>query len=162
MKTIYKNEYGKTETLALYDRQLSKLNCEFKDIYVATSVGLTHIVETGNLHGKLLLVFHGGNSTTAYNLLICSFLLKDLNIYAVDIVGHPGKSAETSLPSHGYAYGKWASEVIAKLGFDKIRCFAGSFGAGVLVKTMCVSSEKIEKVFWWFHLVLIMHFRSAP
>lgn len=145
MKTIYKNEHSKNETLALYDHQLSKLHCQFQDIYITTSFGDTHIVQTGNPKGKPLLVFHGGNSTTAYNLLLCQFLLSDFHVYAVDILGHPGKSTETSLSFHGYAYGQWASEVITGLGFDKICCFAGSFGAGVLAKTMCVAPEKIEK-----------------
>lgn len=46
---------------------------------------------------KPLLVFHGGNATTAYNLNDCKFLLNDFHIYAVHIIGHPGKSAEVSL-----------------------------------------------------------------
>ena len=46
------------------------------------------------------------------------------------MVGHPGKSAQTSLPAKGYAYGKWAGEVIDDLKYDKISLFGGSFGAG--------------------------------
>lgn len=145
MKTIYKSKESKKETLALYDAQLRKLGCEFKDIYVDTSFGKTHVVETGNFGKEPLLVFHGGNSTTAYNLLIYRFLLKDFHVYAVDTIGHPGKSDERCLSHRGYDYGKWGSEVIEKLGFSKIRCFGVSFGGGVLVKTMCVAPEKIER-----------------
>lgn len=90
-------------------------------------------------------MFHGGNATTAYNLLACEFLFDDFHIYAVDTIGHPGKSAQTGLCANNYDYGKWASEVITALGFPKIRCFGGSFGAGILAKTMCVAPEKIEK-----------------
>lgn len=145
MKTIYKSKDSKKETLDLYDAQLGKLGCEYTDIYVDTSFGKTHVVETGNFGGKPLLVFHGGNSTTAYNLLVCRFLLKDFHVFAVDIIGHPGKSDERCLSPRGYDYGKWGGEVIERLGFSKIRCFAGSFGGGVLVKTMCAAPEKIEK-----------------
>lgn len=69
------------------------------------------------------MVFHGGNATTAYNLLMCSFLLNDFHIYAIDTIGHPGKSDEVCLPSKGYDYGKWASEVIDKIGYDRIAYF---------------------------------------
>ncbi len=65
--------------------------------WVSTSFGETHLIETGNPAGIPLLVFHGGNVTTAYNLLACDFLMKDFHIYAVDTIGHPGKSAEVSL-----------------------------------------------------------------
>ena len=105
MKSIYRSEEGKSKILELYDSQLNRLSVPWKDIYVQTSFGNTHLIETGNTEGEPLLVFHGGNATTAYNLLYCDFLFEDFHIYAVDIIGHPGKSAEVSLPASGYAYG---------------------------------------------------------
>lgn len=147
MKTIYKSLSGKEQILKLYDSQIEKMGKEYKDIYVDTSFGKTHLVETGNLTGKPLLVFHGGNATSACNLLICSFLLDDFHIYAVDTIGHPGKSAENCLSSNNLDYGKWTIEVIKALGFEKIACFGGSFGAGILVKAMCVAPEMIERSF---------------
>ncbi|MCB6203104.1 alpha/beta fold hydrolase [Extibacter muris] len=143
--SIYKSQKGRDKSLELYDRQLSKLGKSFSDIYVKTSFGKTHIIETGNSKGIPLLVFHGGNSTSAYNLLMCQFLLEDFHIYAVDIIGHPGKSDEVCLSHRGYSYGKWASEVIDKLGYDKIACFGGSFGGGVLAKLICISPKKVRK-----------------
>ena len=142
---IYKPPNGRENSLELYDRQLLKIGKSFSDIYVQTSFGKTHIVEIGNSNETPLLVFHGGNSTSAYNLLMCKFLLEDFRVYAVDIIGHPGKSDEVCLSHIGYDYGKWASEVIDKLGYDKMPCFGGSFGGGVLAKLICVAPEKIEK-----------------
>ena len=75
MKTIYKTEEGKKRILALYDQQLKRLDMPYTDIYVRTSFGKTHIIETGLLTGEPLLIFHGGNATTAYNLLACGFIL---------------------------------------------------------------------------------------
>lgn len=143
--TIYKSEKGKEEILALYDKQLKRLKGAYSDKWVSTSLGRTHLIETGNSAGIPLLVFHGGNATTAYNLLFCDFLMEDFHIYAVDTIGHPGKSAEVSLSARNYDYGKWASEVISAIGYESISCFGGSFGAGILAKTMCVSPEKIKR-----------------
>lgn len=146
MKTIYKNKSCKDKVLKLYDKQLDRLAIAYNDLYINTSFGKTHLIETGNKSGAPLLLFHGGNATTSYNLLACSFLLNEFHIYAVDTIGHPGKSAENSLSPNKYDYGKWASEVITAIGYTKIRCFGGSFGAGIIAKTMCVSPEKLEKV----------------
>lgn len=143
--TIYKSEKGKEEILALYDKQLERLHVAYSDKYVFTSFGNTHLIETGNLAGIPLLVFHGGNATTAYNLLACDFLMKDFHIYAVDTIGHPGKSAEVNLSAKNHDYGRWASEVISAIGYESICCFGGSFGAGILTKTMCVAPEKIKR-----------------
>lgn len=145
MKTIYKSEAGKLAVLKLYDKQLGRLTIPFKESFINTSFGNTHIVETGKFDGIPLLVFHGGNATTAYNLLACDFLSNDFHIYAVDTIGHPGKSDENSLSPNNYDYGKWASEVISGLEYEKMACFAGSYGAGVLAKLMCVSPEKVDK-----------------
>ena len=142
--SIYKSEKGKSEILNLYDKQLNRLGILYKDKWISTSFGQTHLVETGNFDGIPLLVFHGGNATTAYNLLTCDFLFKDFHIYAVDSIGHPGKSAEVSLSHINYDYGKWVSDVIDCLGFSKIACLGGSFGAGIIAKAMCVVPEKID------------------
>ncbi len=146
MKTIYKSIEGKEKIIKLYDSQLTRLKMPWKDVYVDTTFGKTHFIETGNLSGEPLLVFHGGNATTAYNLLACDFIMNDFHIYAVDMVGHPGKSAETSLQAKGYDYGKLVSEVIDGLKYDRISLFGGSFGAGVIAKAMCVCPDKIKRV----------------
>lgn len=145
MKTIYKKSDSKAKVIELYDRQLAMLTVPTKDLFINTSFGRTHLIEVGNPNGKALLVFHGGNATTAHNLLACGFLMDAFHIFAVDTIGHPGKSDEVCLSPNNYDYGKWASEVITGLGFDKVCCFGGSFGAGVLAKLMCVSPEKIKK-----------------
>lgn len=143
--SIYKDEKGKEEIVLLYDQQLKRLSIPYSDRWVSTSFGNTHLVETGNQEGVPLLVFHGGNATTAYNLLACDFLLNDFHIYAVDTIGHPGKSAEVSLSPYNYDYGKWASEVISAIGYESICCFGGSFGAGIIAKTMCVAPKKVKR-----------------
>lgn len=92
-----------------------------------------------------MLVFHGGNSTSAYNLLMSRFLLDDFHVFAVDTIGHPGKSAEVCLSPGGYVYGKWAGEVMDGIGYEEMLCFGGSFGGGILAKLMCVAPEKVKK-----------------
>lgn len=144
-KSIYKTQQGKAKVWEMYDEQLKRLDVAYLNKWISTSFGKTHIVETGNIQGIPLLVFHGGNATSAYNLLACNFLFDFFHIYAVDTIGHPGKSAETSLSAKNYDYGKWASEVISAIGYDSIRCFGGSYGAGIIVKTMCVAPDKIKK-----------------
>lgn len=59
----------------------------------------------------------------------------------VDTIGHLGKSAEMYLSFKNYDYGKWVSEVITVFKYEKICCFGGNFGAGVLQKS-CVGRPK--------------------
>ena len=146
MKSIYKSAEGKRAILDLYDEQLARIGAPFEDVFVDTSFGRTHVVATGNPDGIPLLSFHGGNSTTAHNLVTSPFLLRgDFRVFAVDTIGHPGKSDEACLPPSGYAYGEWASQVIDGLDFPRMRCIGGSFGAGILAKLMCAAPGKVER-----------------
>lgn len=84
--SIYRNEKGKEEILLLYDQQLKRMSIPYSDRVGFTSFGNIHLIETGNLKGLPLLVFHGGNAITAYNLLECDFLMEDFHVYAVDTI----------------------------------------------------------------------------
>ena len=76
----------------------------------------------------------------------------------MDIIGHPGKSAETSLSAKGYAYGRWAGEVIADLGYDRMSLFGGSFGGGIVAKAMCEVPDRVKKAL----LYIPSGIRNAP
>ena len=149
MKTgkVYKSKQGETVLMELYDRQLHSLNVAHEDIWVETRFGQSHVLKLGNSTGKPVLFIHGGNNTTPFSLLFTGFkaLFEHFCIYAVDTIGHPGKSAQTILSAKSMEYGEWASDVIDGLGFQKMVCIGGSFGGGILAKLMCVAPEKIEK-----------------
>ena len=145
MKKVYKSKQSEIILMELYDRQLKSLNIEHEDLYIDTRFGQTHVVKLGNPNGKPLLIFHGGNNTTAYSLRYFPSLHKYFCIYAVDTVGHPGKSSQTVVSHKSMEYGEWASDVITSLGFEKMNCMGGSFGGGILTKLMCVAPEKVEK-----------------
>lgn len=145
MNTIYNTPQGKQKIIALYDGQLSRLNAPYQDIYIDTSFGKTHLIETGNQGGPPLLVFHGGNATTAYNLLACRFLLDKFHIYAVDTIGHPGKSAETTLSPNNYDYGKWGAKSFPVLASRKCAVSAVPLVPVFLQKRCASHLKKLKK-----------------
>ena len=145
MKTIYKSKQSEIAIKELYDRQLKALNMEYEDLFVDTRFGKTHVVKIGNQNGKPLLVIHGGNNTAPYELSYFSALLSFFCVYAVDTVGHPGKSSQTIVSPNSMKYGEWASDVISGLGFQKMNCLGASLGGGILIKLMCAAPEKVEK-----------------
>ncbi len=145
MAGIYKNKQSEMAMQELYDRQLQALNTDYEDIYVDTRFGKTHVVKIGNQSGKPLLVTHGGNFTMPYELSYYAALLPYFCVYAVDTIGHPGKSAQAAVSHKTMAYGEWASDVIAGLGFQTISCLSGSLGCRILLKLMCVAPKKVEK-----------------
>ncbi len=76
MGTIYKNAKAKAQVLASYDRQIRELQIPYQDIFVETSFGRMHLTVCGDWKN-------------------CDFLLPHFHVYAVDTIGHPGKSIGT-------------------------------------------------------------------
>ena len=144
-RQVYKTEEGRQASISLYEEQLRLLDTPYSDIYIDTDFGKTHLIEIGKTTGKPLLVFHGGNTTTAYNLYLFRFLLEEFHIYAVDTIGHPGKSAEIILSANSLSYGQWASQVVNRLGFTEMSVLGCSYGGGIVGKLIEVSPEKIER-----------------
>ena len=142
---VYKNKKGEIASIELYDRQLKQLNVKYEELWVETRYGKTHLLKLGKTDGKPILFFHGGNSTSPYYIKTFKSLMEKYCFYAVDTIGHPGRSVQIVLSPKTMAYGEWASDVISSLRFQKMYCMGGSYSGGILMKLMCVAPEKIEK-----------------
>ena len=74
-------------------------------------------------------------------------LTDHFKLYLIDIIGHPGKSAETHLSSNDLSYGYWLLDVLKELNLSEVNIYAGSFGAGIAIRLATVAPEKISKLF---------------
>ncbi len=142
---IYKSKEGKAKILAYYDKALSKLDVNYKDLFVDTRFGKTHILELGPEEGKPLVIFHGGNVTNPVSLSWFKPLMDDYHIYAPDTIGHPGKSDETRLSPKDSSYAQWAVDFLDKIGLDQAYFIGPSYGGGITVKIAAYAPERISK-----------------
>ncbi|MHA1989682.1 MAG: alpha/beta fold hydrolase [Candidatus Hodarchaeales archaeon] len=145
-ESIYRSPEGKKEILSIYDKHLNKFNQFYEDIYVQTRYGKTHIVNIGNKDSIPLVFLHGGNSFTPDMLASDLPLLDKFNVFAIDTIGHPGKSDETKLSSEDLSYGYWLLDVINELQLDSINVYSGSFGAGIAIRLATVAPKRINKL----------------
>ncbi|MBN2025949.1 MAG: alpha/beta hydrolase [Actinobacteria bacterium] len=145
-RSIYKSLEYKGRFYELYDRFVDLLPFAVEEGYVQTSFGITHYLSTGPQGLPLLFHFHGGNSLNPHALLSIARLAGKFRIISPDIVGQPGKSAETRINPKTLDYGRWATEVIEYFGQDKVLCMGVSFGGGVLMHMAVVSPGLLAKV----------------
>ena len=57
MKSIYRSQEAKEAVIALYEKQLSELNIDYKDVFVETSFGKTHLIDAEILISSRCLSF---------------------------------------------------------------------------------------------------------
>ena len=147
MESLYKSELGKREILDLYDQKLEDLNIEYESRYVDTSYGKTHVLITGDSSNPPLLLVHGSNACAPIALECYPNLSSKYQVFAVDVLAQPNKSAETRLSMKDASYGVWMNEVMDQLQINDVVLAGFSFGGLIILKTLIHNATKIKEVF---------------
>lgn len=147
MSSLFKSTSGKQEILELYDNKLQELNIEYSSRYIETSFGKTHILVTGKYTNPPLIVFHGSNGCAPIALESYPNLSSKYQVFAVDVLAQPNKSAETRLSMKDDSYSKWVNEIIGKLGINDVTLTGFSFGGLIILKTLSYNASKIKEAF---------------
>ena len=144
-ESIYKTPEGEAEIRMLYDEALVELGLGYESLTVATRLGDTHVIALG-AEGAPPAIFLPGNN--ALNPTCLSWFLplaERHRLYAPDIVGHPGLSAQTSPSPKGDGHAFWAEDVLDGLGLEQAPLVGLSYGAAVAIRIMGVAPERVSK-----------------
>ena len=130
----------------LYDEQMASLGITYKEEYISTSFGKTHIITAGDESKPKIFTVHGGNGITPINLRLFAPLLEKYCIIAPDVVGMPGKSAPyRNLDTNRDDFGLWLCEVLDALGIDSIPFVVSSYSSAMLLSLAEVAPDRIAK-----------------
>lgn len=147
MNTLFKSASGKKEILDLYDQKLEELNISYESIYLETTFGVTHILRTGSPTSPPLILIHGSNGCAPIALECYPNLSSKYQVFAVDVLAQPNRSAQTRLSMKDDSYGKWINEIITALSIDNVTLAGFSFGGLIILKTLVHRPEKIKEAF---------------
>ncbi len=147
MKSLYKSESGKKEIIALYEQKLRDLDINYKYQIVNTSFGKTNIIVIGDATKPPLLIIHGSNGCAPISLETYPNLYKDFQVFAIDVLAQPNKSAENRLSMKDNSYGSWMNEVIRILNLKNVTMAGFSFGGLIILKTLIHDEKNIKEVF---------------
>lgn len=143
--SIYRSPEGRAEVLALYDEALGRLGAGYESRTVATSFGDTHVLMIGPEDAPPLMVLQGGNFLNPLCLAWFLPLADEHRLIAPDIVGQPGRSAETRPSSKGDGHARWMVEVLDGLWLDSVPFVGISYGAGVILRVAGYAPERISR-----------------
>lgn len=147
MKSLFTSEVGRKEILNLYDQKLSALQIQYTYKVVETSFGKTNIIITGKDTNPPILVIHGSNGCAPVALETYVHLNKKFQVFAIDVLAQPNKSANNRLSMKDNSYGTWINEVITKLEIQDVTMAGFSFGGLVILKTLLTNEKNIKQVF---------------
>lgn len=144
--SVYKSEEGRRLVLELYDELLLVAGFEYVEQYVPTTYGETYVLEAGTKDMPPLFLFHGTAVNSASWFADMKELTQHFRVFAVDLIGEAGHSAQTRPPMKTNDHANWVKEIFAGLGIEKASVMGNSLGGWVCLKFASVFPEKVDKV----------------
>jgi pimeloyl-ACP methyl ester carboxylesterase len=146
LETIYKTPEGENEIRALYDEALVGLGSTFDSLTVGTRFGDTHVLAVGSEDAPPAVFLPGGNFLNPTCLKWFLPLAERHRLYAPDIVGQPGRSAQVRPSPKGDGHAFWVEDVLDGLGLRGPVPLVGlSYGAGLAIRTMGLATERVSR-----------------
>ena len=142
-KSIYKTPEGETEIQALYDEALTGLGLDHESLIVETRLGDTHVLAFGPEGAPPVLFLPGGNFLNPIILEWFLPLAKRHRLYAPDVIGQPGRSAQERPSPEGDGHAFWVEDVLDGLGLARVPLVGISYGAGIAIRTMGLAPERV-------------------
>jgi pimeloyl-ACP methyl ester carboxylesterase len=143
--SVFKSEQGRMAIIEWYDKQVQRLSVQTESKMIETSAGQTHVLMAGPQEAAPLVVLHGNNMNAATMGDVISALADTYRVYAIDIIGMPGKSAGTRLPHTDRSYAQWLLEALDLLGVQQAEFLGFSFGGWIILNLAALAPERITK-----------------
>jgi pimeloyl-ACP methyl ester carboxylesterase len=146
--SAFKTSAGEAAFLAVYDSAMKLWPVPYEEIETPGRFGTTHVVVSGPKDAPPLVLLHGFFTTlTMWSPNIADFS-KDYRVYAIDMMGQPGKSIpDPDQPLRDTAdLVAWLSETLDMLNLDRIFLVGMSFGGWSAINFALSAPERIRKL----------------
>ncbi|MCG8541354.1 MAG: alpha/beta hydrolase [Clostridia bacterium] len=144
--SIYKSNEGKTLIINQYENIIKEWPVSNEIVNVNTSYGNTFIIASGKKENKPILLMHGSSTNSSMWMGDIEKLSKNHRVYAVDIIGEPGKSDENRPDMMDNHYGKWIDEILDALNIEKAVFVGNSLGGWMALKYAIYMPKRVEKL----------------
>ena len=143
--SIYSSTIGKEKIMQWHENILQTFPQGTETFNIDTPYGNTHITKLGDASKPPVILFHGGfmNGLVMKNLMIT--LSKNHCVYAPDIIGMPGKSAETRPSYLTDDYSKWVSSWMNGLNISSASFVVLSLGDVIFLNLAQHQPQRISK-----------------
>lgn len=144
--SIYKSPAGKQEIMALYDAVLARWPVAFETVHLPTRHGETFVIASGNPSAPPLVLIHGSVSNATSWVAEFPAYSQHFRVYAVDLPGEPGKSAQNRPAWQGPAFAEWLEDVLNGLKISKTALLGISQGGWTALRFATCHPDRVSKL----------------
>jgi pimeloyl-ACP methyl ester carboxylesterase len=129
-----------------YDALLARWPVPFTTLDITSRFGATFVAACGNESAPPLVLIHGAGSNSAMWAGDVGEYNRHYRVYAVDLLGEPGKSAPVRPDWKSSAYAEWLGDVLDALKVEKAILIGLSQGGWTALKFATFQPERVEKL----------------
>ena len=126
--TIFKTDKGQRAVQEYYQTFINDWPVAFEQLKLTTRFGETHLLTCGDKALPPLLLMHGAMANATAWFLDIEEWSKHFRIYAIDMIGEPGLSAQVRLPMNTDDYTLWLDDVMQAAGLSEAAVVGESLG----------------------------------
>ncbi|MEC9375149.1 MAG: alpha/beta hydrolase [Pseudomonadota bacterium] len=146
MNSLYKSEEGFQAIMDWYKKALTNIDTEFSSHHVDTRFGKTHILVAGPESGEPIILIPGvAGCAPLWRRQIPDFA-KHFRVYALDIVGQPGKSDPNTPSFLNEDFSEWLIDVLDSLKLEKAHIAGTSVGGWIALRFGIYAPERVLKI----------------
>jgi pimeloyl-ACP methyl ester carboxylesterase len=144
--SLYRTQAGAQLIAQRYREFLSYWPQPNRQFHVPTRFGETFVVSCGTDEAPPVLLFHGAGSNSAMWIRDAAGWSARFKVYAIDIIGEPGFSAESRPPLNSDAYALWLDEVLAALHLDRLSIIGMSLGGWLALSYATRRPARVDRL----------------
>jgi pimeloyl-ACP methyl ester carboxylesterase len=146
VSAVYRSPVGERAVLGRYRELLNRWPVPAEHRRVPTSEGETFVVVCGPAGAPPVVLLHGSSTNTAMWLGDVPHWAPHLRLYAVDMVGEPGLSAQSRPALGSDAPARWLGDVLDGLGLERAALVGASLGGWFAVDFATRHPERVERL----------------
>ena len=143
-RPAFKTVAGEASFLSTYDAGLKRWPVPYEELDVPTRFGITHVVAAGPKSAPALVMLHGYMATSVMWAPNIADFSRDYRVYAIDVMGQPGKSIPDEPIRHATDYVAWLTATLDGLNLDRVSLLGMSFGGWIALKYAVAAPERIH------------------
>jgi len=144
--SAFKTPEGEAAFLAAYDAAMKSWTVPYEETDIPTPFGMTHVVVSGPKDAPPLVLLHGYWATSTMWAPNIADFSKDYRVYAVDVMGQPGKSIPAEPIRDTADYAAWLTATLDALHLDSVCLLGMSFGGWLALTYASAVPERVRSL----------------
>lgn len=142
----FKSSKSEAEYVSAYDAVLKLWPVPFEEIDIITRFGTTHVIASGSIGSPSLLVLHATGVSSTMWFPNIGALSSAYRVYAVDVIGDPGKSRQSRLLRDREDCANWLGDVMQGLGLKQTNIGGLSYGGWHALNFSLFFPDRVNKI----------------